>query len=95
VIDQRAHRARVLHRVHLHLHRVHNLAKNVLLVVDDLIALVQLVKFRKVVKSAIHAGFAPLHKNAINREFAHESLNLIFLKMSQARNSRRAFALSC
>jgi hypothetical protein len=68
---------------------------NVQLAVEDLIALVQLVKFRKVVKSAIHAGFAPLHKNAINREFAHESLNLIFLKMSQARNSRRAFALSC
>jgi hypothetical protein len=67
---------------------------NVQLAVEDLIALVQLVKFRKVVKSAIHAGFAPLHKNAINREFVHESLSLIFLRMSQVKSSRRAFELS-
>jgi hypothetical protein len=54
---------------------------NVQLAVEDLTAQVQLVKFLKGVKSAIHAGFAPLHKNAINRESVHESSNLIFLKM--------------
>jgi hypothetical protein len=61
-------------------------------VVAERIAQVQPDKSPKVVKSAIHAGFDQLHKNAINREYVHESLNLIFLKMSQARNSRRAFA---
>jgi hypothetical protein len=39
------------------------------------------VKFLKVVKSTIHAGFALHHKNAINRESVHVSLNQIFLKM--------------
>jgi hypothetical protein len=61
-------------------------------VVAERIAQVQPDKSPKVVKSAIHAGFDLPHKNAINREYVHESLNLIFLKMSQARNSRRAFA---
>jgi hypothetical protein len=67
---------------------------NVQLVVAERIARVQLDKFPKVVKSAIHGGFDLPHKNAINREYVHESLNLIFLRMSPARNSRRAFALS-
>jgi hypothetical protein len=82
----------------LHVHQVLDhlplLVMSVQLAVEELIALVQPARFRRVVKSAIHAGFVPLHKNAINREFVHESLNLIFLKMSPARNSRRAFALS-
>jgi hypothetical protein len=64
------------------------------LAVEDLIALVQPVKFPKAVKSAIHAGFVPLHKNAINREFVHASLNRIFLRMSQVKSSKRAFELS-
>jgi hypothetical protein len=58
------------------------------------IAPVQRVKFLRVVKSAIHAGFDQLHKNAINREFVHVSLNQIFLKMSLVRNSKRVFAQS-
>ena len=69
-------------------------AMNAQLAVEDLIALVQPVKFRKVVKSAIHVGFVPLHRNAINRESVHESLSLIFLKMSQVKSSRRAFVQS-
>jgi hypothetical protein len=60
---------------------VRNLARNVLLVVDDLIAQVQPVKSLKVVKSVIHAGFAPPHKSAISLVFVHVFLNQIFLKM--------------
>jgi hypothetical protein len=47
---------------------------------------VQLVKFQKVVKSAIHAGFPLLHKSATNPEFVHVSLNQIFLMMSQVKS---------
>jgi hypothetical protein len=65
---------------------LHLLEMNVQLAVEDLIALVRLVKSLKVVKSAIHAGFVPLRKNAINHEFVHVSLNLIFLKMSQVKS---------
>jgi hypothetical protein len=54
-------------------------------------ALEQRVKFLKVVKSVIHAGFGQLHKNAINREFVHVSLNQIFLKMSLVKNSKKVF----
>jgi hypothetical protein len=64
---------------------------NVQLAAEELIELEQHVRFLKGVKSAIHAGFAPLHKNAINREFVQESLNLIFLKMSQVKSLKRAF----
>jgi hypothetical protein len=77
-----------------HHHRDHNLARNVLLVVDDLIAQVQRVKSLKVVKSAIHVGFAPLHKSAINHVFVPASLSQIFLKMSQVKSLKRAFAQS-
>jgi hypothetical protein len=57
-------------------------------------ALAQHVKFRRAVMSVIHAGFVPLHKNAINHEFVHVSLNQIFLKMSQVKSSKRVFALN-
>jgi hypothetical protein len=70
----------------------HNLARNVLLVVDDLIAQVQRVKSLKVVKSVIHAGFVPLHKSAINHVFAPASLNQIFLKMLQVKSLKRVSA---
>jgi hypothetical protein len=73
---------------------VRNLARSVLLVVADLIAQVQRVKSLKVVKSAIHAGFAPPHKSAINHVFGPASLNQIFLKMSQGKSLKRAFAQS-
>jgi hypothetical protein len=66
--------------------------KSVQLAEVVLTALGQLVKFLKVVKSAIHAGFVPLHKNAINRAFVHVSSSLIFLRMSLVKNSRRVFA---
>jgi hypothetical protein len=98
------HRAAVHHRivqalaVHLHpdLHLLaRNLAKIVQLVAVAMTALAQHVKFRRAVMSAIHAGFVQLHKNVINREFVHASLNQIFLKMLQVKNSRRAFAQSC
>jgi hypothetical protein len=107
VIDQRDHLTVVLLRAHRHpdhhqgdqvliAHHllVHNHERNVLLVVDDLIAQVQRVKSLKVVKSAIHAGFAPLHKSAINHVFGPASLSQIFLKMSQVKSLKRAFAQS-
>jgi hypothetical protein len=77
----------------LHL-RAHNPARNVLLVVDDLFALVQRVKSLKVVKSVIHAVFAPPHKSAINHVFGPASLNQIFPKMSQGKSLRKVFAQS-
>jgi hypothetical protein len=92
VIDQRDHLTVVLLRAH-HL-RAHNHARSVLLVEVDLIAQVQHVKSLKVVKSAIHAGFVPLHKNVTNQEFAHVSLSQIFPKMSQVKNLKRVFAQS-
>jgi hypothetical protein len=49
--------------------------------VEDQIGKELHVKFPKVAKSAIHAGFAPPRKNAINHESVQESLNQIFLKM--------------
>jgi hypothetical protein len=94
---QEDHRAAVLHRiilalvVHLHLLRVRNLVKSVLPAEVVQTALVLRVKFLKVVKSAIHAGFVPLHKNAINREFVHASSNQIFLKMSLVKSLKRVF----
>jgi hypothetical protein len=56
--------------------------KNVQHEVAAMTAPVQRVKSRKAVKSAIHAAFARLLKSAINQEFVHVSLNLIFQKMS-------------
>jgi hypothetical protein len=56
--------------------------KNVQHEVAAMTAPVQPVKSRKAVKSAIHAAFARLLKSAINQEFVHVSLNLIFQKMS-------------
>jgi hypothetical protein len=73
---------------------VRNHARNVLLVVDDLIAQVLRVKSLKVVKLVIHAGFVPPHKSAISLVFAPASLNQIFLKMSQVKSLKRAFAQS-
>jgi hypothetical protein len=70
---------------------VRNLARNALLVVVELIEQVHRVKYHKVVKSAIHAGFVPPHKSAINHEFAPASLSQIFLKMSQVKSLKRAF----
>jgi hypothetical protein len=58
-------------------------------------ALVQPAKFLKVVKSVIHAGFDLHHKNAINHVFVHEFSSQIFLKMSQEKSLKRAFAQSC
>ena len=81
------------HHAPVNLHD-HNLVKIVQLAVVALTAPVQPVKFLKVVKSAIHAGFAQLHRNATNHEFVHASLNRIFLKTLQVKNSRRAFAQS-
>jgi hypothetical protein len=71
-----------------------NLARNVLLVVDDLIAQVQRVKFLKDVKSVIHAGFVPPHKSAISLVFVHVFLNQIFLKMSQVKSLKKVSAQS-
>jgi hypothetical protein len=99
VIDQRDHLTVVLLRAHRllladHRHRGRKLARNVLLVVDDLIAQVQRVKSLKVVKSVIHAGFVPPHKSAINHVFVPASLNQIFLKMSQGKSLKKVFAQS-
>jgi hypothetical protein len=107
VIDQRDHLTVVLLRTHhppdhhqvgllqiAHHLLVRNLARNVLLVVDDLIAQVQHVKSLKVVKSAIHAGFVPPHKSAISLVFVPASLSQIFLKMSQGKSLRKVFAQS-
>jgi hypothetical protein len=52
----------------------------------------QHVKFLKVVKSAIHAGFGLHHKSVTSLELDRASLNQIFLKTLQAKSSRRAFA---
>jgi hypothetical protein len=59
----------------------HHHVMNALLVAEDQIGQELHVKFPRVVKSAIHAGLGQHHKNAINREFVHVSLNRIFLKM--------------
>jgi hypothetical protein len=59
---------------------------SVQLAVEDRIAQELLDKFLKVAKSAIHVGFDLLHKNVINREFVHVSLNQIFQKMLQVKN---------
>jgi peptide subunit release factor 1 (eRF1) len=92
---QEDHQVDVPHRIVLalaaHHLRVHNLVKIVLLAEVAQTALEQRVKFLKVVKSVIHAGFGQLHKNAINREFVHVSLNQIFLKMSLVKNSKKVF----
>jgi hypothetical protein len=72
--------------------QLHPQEMSVQLAAEELIELEQHVRFLKGVKSAIHAGFELLHKNAINREFVQESLNLISLKMSQEKSLRRAFA---
>jgi hypothetical protein len=75
--------------------RVHYLEKNVLHEVDVQIVQVRLAMYLKVAKSAIHAGFGLLHKNVINLEFVHESLNPIFQRMSLAKNSKRVFEQNC
>jgi hypothetical protein len=81
----------VLHRidhplaVHHHVHHQHQ-EMSVQPAVEDQIAQELHVKFPKVVKSAIHAGFVPPHKKEINREFVRESLNQIFLRMLLAKN---------
>jgi hypothetical protein len=85
--------------VRLHLHQdlhllARNLVKSVQLAEVVLTALEQRVKFLKVEKSAIHAVFVPLHKNAINRAFVHVSSSLISLRMLLVKNSRRVFAQS-
>jgi hypothetical protein len=49
---------------------------------EDRIAQELLDKCHRAAKSAIHAGFVLLLRNEINREFVHESLNQIFLKIS-------------
>jgi hypothetical protein len=87
VIDLRDHLTDVPHLllVVLH-HRVHNLATNVQHVAVAMIARVHRVKFPRVVKSAIHAGFDQLRKSATNREFVLVSSNQISLKMSQGRS---------
>jgi hypothetical protein len=87
VIVQRDHQA----VVHL-LQRVHNLAKIVQPAEVVPIEQAQHVKFLKVVKSAIHAGFDLHHKNATSRESDRASLNQIFLTMLPVKSSRRAFA---
>jgi hypothetical protein len=79
----------------LHLLHVHNLVRNAQLAEVALTALEQHVKFLKVVKSVIHAGFVLHRKNAINHVSVHVSLSQIFLKMSQEKSSRRVFAQSC
>jgi hypothetical protein len=89
----------VLHRIVLALavlpHHAHNLVKSVLLAEVVQTALVQHVRYLKVAKSVIHAGFGLLHKSAINREFVHASLNQISQMMSRVKNSKRVFARSC
>jgi hypothetical protein len=80
-------------QIALHL-LVRNHARNVLLVADDLIAQVQRVKSLKVVKSVILAGFVQPHKSVISLVFAPASLSQIFLKMSQVKSLKRAFAQS-
>jgi hypothetical protein len=75
----------VLLPVVLH-HLVHNLAKSAQHAAAATIVQVQHVKSLKAVKSAIHAGFDPLHKSATNPEFVHASSNQIFLTMSQVKS---------
>jgi hypothetical protein len=83
------------HPVVVPLHHVHNLVKSVLRAEVVQTALAQHVKFLRAVKSASHAGFVPLHKNAINHEFVHAYLNQISQKTSLVKNSKRVFARSC
>jgi hypothetical protein len=97
VIVQRDHRAAVHRRnaqalAVLLLQRVHNLVKIVQLAEVVPIEQAQHVKFLKVVKSAIHAGFGLHHKSVTSLELDRASLNQIFLKTLQAKSSRRAFA---
>jgi hypothetical protein len=73
---------------------VHNLAKIVQPAEVVPIEQVQHVKFLKVVKSAIHAGFGQRHKSATSLELDRASLNQIFLKTLLAKSSRRAFVLN-
>jgi hypothetical protein len=68
----------LLHAPHLH---AHSRVKIVLRAEGAQIALAQPVKFLRVAKPAIHAAFVPLQPNAINRVFAHVSLNQIFQRM--------------
>jgi hypothetical protein len=56
------------------------------LVAVHLIALVLLVKYRKGVKPAIHAGFVLSLWNAINQDFVQEFSNQIFLKRLQVKS---------
>jgi hypothetical protein len=65
---------------------VHHHEKSVQHEADEQIAQAQVVRFLKVEKSLIHAGFVPLRRNAINREFGRESSNQIFLRMSQVKS---------
>jgi hypothetical protein len=82
VVLLRAHPHRDAHPQTDHHLRVHNLVKNVQREVVAMTAPVQRVKSRKAAKSTIHAAFALLLKSAINQEFVHVSLNLIFQKIS-------------
>jgi hypothetical protein len=85
--------AALLHLQDLQFH-VHNLVRNAQLAEVVLTAPEQHVKFLKVVKPVIHAGFVLLHKNGINLEFVRASSNQIFQMMSLVRNSKRVFAQS-
>jgi hypothetical protein len=61
---------------------------------DQVIAAALLAMSALVAKSAIHAGFAQLHKIAINHVFVHEFLNQIFQMMSPVKSWKKAFAQS-
>jgi hypothetical protein len=76
--------------VHLPL-PVHNLVRIVQPAEVVPIEQAQHVRFLKVVKSAIHAGFDLHHKNATSRESDRASLNQIFLKTLLVKSLRRAF----
>ncbi len=82
----------LLLRDHLHLLRDQRdqiasvVVKIYRLVAVHLIALVLLVKYRKGVKPAIHAGFVLSLWNAINQDFVQEFSNQIFLKRLQVKS---------
>jgi hypothetical protein len=62
--------------------------------VVHLLVVVQRVKYRKGVKSVIHAGFVPNRWNAINQGYVQEFSNQIFRKKLPVKSLRRAFAQS-
>jgi hypothetical protein len=68
----------------VHLPVVHLLTAQLVVVAQSVQGLLE--RYPKVVKSAIHAGFEPHHKNETNHVFGQEFLNPIFQKMSPVKS---------